>query len=110
MTKVKNSLFSFFLLFLSALIFGLNSSIFSWIVFVPLLYLVHTIDFKLCWLYGGIYGVLASSFFVFWLITYNFPAMIGVWILFFIYCSVLFVLFEPNTELKKFINDSVKPL
>lgn len=94
MTKVKNSLFSFFLLFLSALIFGLNSSIFSWIVFVPLLYLVHIVDFKWCWLYGGIYGVLASSFFVFWLITYNFPAMVGVWIIFFIYCSILFFLLK----------------
>lgn len=82
------------LLIFSSFLFGFNNFIISWFVFVPVLFLVNRISLKSAWIYGGLYGILSSSIYVWWLVTYDFASMLGVWILFFLYCSVLFVLLK----------------
>ena len=82
------------LLIFSSFLFGFNNFIISWFVFVPVLFLVNRISLKSAWIYGGLYGIFSSSIYVWWLVTYDFASMLGVWILFFLYCSVLFVLLK----------------
>ena len=72
------------LLFISIFLFAISTSFTSWIVYLPVLFLVHYVDLKFSWLWGGIYGFLSYFFYAFWLVAFNIPASVGVFVFYFI--------------------------
>ena len=59
------------LLFISIFLFAVSTSFTSWIVYLPVLFLVHYVDLKFSWLWGGIYGFLSYFFYAFWLVAFD---------------------------------------
>ena len=90
----KSFLSKFSLLFISVFLFAISASFTSWIVYLPVLFLVHYIDLKYSWLWGGIYGFLSYFFYAFWLVFFNIPASIGVFVFYFILLAILFFLLK----------------
>ena len=82
------------LLFISIFLFAVSTSFTSWIVYLPVLFLVHYVDLKFSWLWGGIYGFLSYFFYAFWLVAFNIPASIGVFVFYFILLAILFFLLK----------------
>ena len=85
--KYKNLL----LLFSSCILFGADNSITAWFVFVPVFFLVEYVPLKRVWLYGGFYGILSYLFYAPWLIRFSIYAAVGVYLLYFTLCALLFI-------------------
>lgn len=85
--KYKNIL----LLFSASLLFGADNFITAWFVFVPVFFLIETVPLKRIWLYGGLYGILSYLFYAPWLIRFSIYAALGVYILYFTLCALLFM-------------------
>ncbi len=78
------------LLFVSAVLFALDGWASAWVVALPLFFLVKHISFRTAWLYGGAYGILSSVMYAAWLFKFSVPAMLCVWLLYFILYAFLF--------------------
>ena len=85
--KYKNLL----LLFSSCILFGADNSITAWFVFVPVFFLVEYVPLKRIWLYGGFYGILSYLFYASWLIRFSIYAAVGIYLLYFTLCALLFI-------------------
>ena len=49
----------------------------AWFMYVPFFMLIKKSTFKTCWLYSGIYGLLAVGLYAWWLYNYN-PLCLGI--------------------------------
>lgn len=94
------------LLVVASLLFGFNNFIFSWFVYFPVFLLVYVSGIKTVWIYGGIYGVLSYIIYLPWLLKFSSVAMAGVSLLYFVFCSILFLvlkLFSVKNKVLRFI-------
>lgn len=85
--KYKNLL----LLFSACILFGADNFITAWFVFVPVFFLVEYVPLKRVWLYGGFYGILSYLFYAPWLIRFSIYAAVGIYLLYFTLCALLFI-------------------
>ena len=96
--QIKNNIFPFarnlILLFFSVFLFAVALPVTSWIVFLPVLFLVEYSSRKFVWLYGGLYGVFSYFFYIIWLFKYSSIAMIAVCVLYFFIWAFLFLVLK----------------
>lgn len=91
---IKSFSFKIILLLFASFLFSISSSVTSWIVYVPVLVLVHNVSLRFSWIWGGIYGFLSYLFYATWLVSFSVPASIGVFFLYFLILSLLFLLLK----------------
>ncbi len=77
---IKNIFECFFLILAGGIFFTLPNpnfifkngiALFAWVMYVPYLFLIKKSSIKICWLYGGLYGVACVGFYAYWLYNYN---------------------------------------
>lgn len=96
------------LIFLASFLFSLANpgfifvngfSLFAWIYYVPVFFVINRTSFKKAFLYGGLYGALSFSLYIYWMALRSYTAgFLFVVTAYFFYYAVAFILLKAANK------------